>query len=123
MHKDEVETGERFEFGKNWLRYIESLTEERISIAIRSLQDILQVETLDGKSFLDIGSGSGLFSLAAQRLGARVVSVDYDPCSVECTKIMKQRHGAPSSQWDVMEGSALDAGFIESLGSFDVVYS
>jgi len=34
------------------------------------------------KLFLDVGSGSGLFSLAARRLGAKVLSFDYDAESV-----------------------------------------
>ena len=44
------------------------------------------VDSFSGKTFLDIGSGSGLSSLAAKRSGAKVYSFDYDPYSVGCTK-------------------------------------
>lgn len=44
-------------------------------------------ERLEGKRFLDIGSGSGLHSLAALRLGAReVLAVDIDADSVATTR-------------------------------------
>jgi 2-polyprenyl-6-hydroxyphenyl methylase/3-demethylubiquinone-9 3-methyltransferase len=117
-HFLEVEAGERFEFGKNWAKFLRSLTEERIAEAQKSVS-----ETLEGKSFLDIGSGSGLFSLAARRLGARVHSFDYDPYSVNCTHELKRRFVPGDPQWTIEQGSALDADYLRSLGTFDVVYS
>ena len=74
--------GKRFEFGKNWKKFLTSLNEERIKQAEVSLKTMLDVESLEGKSFLDIGSGSGLFSLAAKNLGAKVFSFDFDELSV-----------------------------------------
>jgi 2-polyprenyl-3-methyl-5-hydroxy-6-metoxy-1,4-benzoquinol methylase len=95
-HSQEVSRGERFCFGKNWKRFLQTLNEERIHEAERSLGEMLKVKTLAGKSFLDVGSGSGLFSLAAMRLGAdRVHSFDYDPQSVDCTKDLRQRFRPP----------------------------
>lgn len=84
---------------------------------------MLGVDTLDGKRFLDIGSGSGLFSLAARRLGAQVHSFDYDPQSVACTTELKRRYFSNDTAWTIEEGSALDAAYINRLGQFDVVYS
>src|SRR5215210_846240 len=84
---------------------------------------MLEVESLEGQSFLDIGSGSGLFSLAARRLGASVHSLDYDPRSVACTRELRRRYFPEDPEWKVEEGSALDADYIRSLGLFDVVYS
>src|SRR5205085_1564443 len=63
----EVGRGERFEFGKNWQRFLSVLDDSRIAEAERSLQEMLEVTTMEGKTFLDVGSGSGLFSLAAMR--------------------------------------------------------
>ncbi|HSG72493.1 MAG TPA: class I SAM-dependent methyltransferase [Planctomycetaceae bacterium] len=113
----------RFEFGSNWLRFLETVDEQRIAAAVESLQTMLQAESLDGLRFLDVGSGSGLFSLAAHRLGAEVRSFDYDPDSVACTREMKQRFGSDSPNWTVESGSALDEDYLSSLGAFDIVYS
>ncbi len=84
---------------------------------------MLEAETLVGKTFLDIGSGSGLFSLAARRLGAKVYSFDFDSHSYACTKELKRRYYAEDGNWQVEQGSALDVNYIESLGKFDIVYS
>lgn len=122
-HAIEIARGERFEFGKNWNRFLAVLDDARIARAAESLKTMLEVEDLEGKSFLDIGSGSGLFSLAARRLGARVHSFDYDPHSVACTKELKARYFPDDNNWKIEEGSALDSDFLRSLGKFDVVYS
>lgn len=122
-HAIEIARGERFEFGKNWSRFLGLLDEARIVRAEESLKQMLEVETLEGKSFLDVGSGSGLFSLAARRLGARVHSLDYDPHSVACTKELRRRYFNNDPDWRIEEGSALDVAYMKSLGPFDVVYS
>jgi 2-polyprenyl-6-hydroxyphenyl methylase/3-demethylubiquinone-9 3-methyltransferase len=122
-HAAEVAGGDRFEFGKNWARFLEVLDEGRIRRAEDSLKEMLEVESLAGRSFLDIGSGSGLFSLAARRLGARVRSFDFDPHSVACTAELRRRFFTDDPDWQVGEGSALDEEFVRSLGQFDVVYS
>lgn len=122
-HSAEVARGDRFEFGENWKRYLELVDEARIAEAVKSLREMLQVESLSGKNLLDIGSGSGLFSLAARRLGASVTSFDYDPASVACTAEMRQRFAPDDAGWKVLQGSALDGAFVSSLGRFDVVYS
>jgi 2-polyprenyl-3-methyl-5-hydroxy-6-metoxy-1,4-benzoquinol methylase len=122
-HAQEIARGERYEFGKNWQRFLGLLNAERIDEAERSLRTMLGVDDLTGTSFLDIGSGSGLFSLAARRLGARVRSFDYDPRSVACTRELKQRFFADDPNWTVEEGSVLDPRYLERLGKFDLVYS
>lgn len=60
-HSAEVQAGQRFAFGKHWQRFLDSLTPERIAEAEASFKQTLDVVTLSGKRFLDIGSGSGLF--------------------------------------------------------------
>src|SRR3954453_9935813 len=90
-HQREVERGERFEFGDNWSRFLRVVDEERIAEAARSLEELLGAGTLRGASFLDVGCGSGLFSLAARRLGAsRVHSLDFDPQSVACARELRR---------------------------------
>jgi 2-polyprenyl-6-hydroxyphenyl methylase/3-demethylubiquinone-9 3-methyltransferase len=122
-HQREVATGQRFEFGKNWAAFLRELDDDRISRAEESLKTMLKTQTLAGKTFLDIGSGSGLFSLAAKRLGAKVRSFDYDPDSVGCTQELKRRYFENDPEWTVQQGSVLDRAFLSALGKFDIVYS
>lgn len=118
----EIDAGERFAFGDNWLAFLSLVDERRIEAATRALTDMLGTGDLTGRRFLDVGSGSGLSSLAAYRLGAEVVSFDYDMSSANCTSEMRHRFGG-TGRWQVHQGSVLDAGFVAGLGSFDVVYS
>lgn len=122
-HAAEVAQGERFEFGKNWAAFLAALNDTRIAEAEKSLKNMLGLDSLAGLSFLDIGSGSGLFSLAARRLGARVHSFDYDPHSVACTRELNRRYFPADPNWTVESGSALDQPYLQSLGQFDIVYS
>lgn len=119
----EIARGERFQFGQNWSQFLPAIDEERIQKAEESLKEMLEVESLSGKTFLDIGSGSGLFSLAARRLGARVHSFDFDPKSVYCTTELRKNYFRDDESWKIQEASVLDGEFMKSLGQFDVVYS
>lgn len=122
-HAAEVASGDRFEFGRNWARFLTVLNDDRIRQAEASLREMLELDTLEGRTFLDIGSGSGLFSLAARRLGAEVHSFDYDPHSVACTRELRARYRPDDPGWRIQSGSILDAGFVAGLGTFDIVYS
>lgn len=81
------------------------------------------MKRLDGLSFLDIGSGSGLFSLAARRLGATVHSFDYDPNSVKSTAALRDRFFEGDLGWTLEQGSILNRDYVKSLGTHDIVYS
>ena len=73
---------------------------------------------------LDIGCGSGLFSLSACVLGAaRVVSFDYDADSVATSEGLRSRYGIPESRWSITRGSVLDEAFLSGLEPADIVYS
>jgi SAM-dependent methyltransferase len=111
-----------FAFGENWSRFLTSLSDKQIEQATRSVSALVGRDLQD-KAFLDIGSGSGLSSLAARRLGARVYSFDYDPQSVACTQELRRRFFPGDDAWTVAQGSVLDAAFLATLGQFDVVYS
>jgi len=113
----------RFAFGENWKSFLAGLDDARIAGAEKSLQWLLGRDRLGGMRFLDIGSGSGLSSLAARRLGAGVVSFDYDPQSVECTAALRARFFPDDPNWRVERGSILERGYLAGLGRFDVVYS
>lgn len=119
----EIAEGERFSFGANWAHFLSVVDHRRIGEAESSLKEMLHVESLDGQRFLDIGSGSGLFSLAARRLGATVHSFDFDPQSVACAQELKRRYFPEDNAWHIEKGSVLDRSYLDDLGQFDVVYS
>ncbi|MBO6937182.1 MAG: class I SAM-dependent methyltransferase [Deltaproteobacteria bacterium] len=121
--QDEVEEGKRFQFGQNWKRFLEDFDQERLAQSRLALQRSLRRESLEGLSFLDIGSGSGIHSLAARSLGARVHSFDYDGDSVACTRQLKESVRMGDEGWTIERGSALDESYVRSLGKFDIVYS
>jgi len=118
---NEVKQGERFEFGRNWRNFIGHLDKARISEAEKSLVNFLG--DLKNKNFIDVGSGSGLFSLAARNLGAKVFSLDYDPSSVFCTQKLKEQFFPSDSNWIVKQASILDSEYVKKLGKFEIVYS
>jgi 2-polyprenyl-6-hydroxyphenyl methylase/3-demethylubiquinone-9 3-methyltransferase len=120
---EEIAARKRFAFGENWQRFLSLLDENRILSAEDSLRRMLEVPHLRGKTFLDIGCGSGLFSLAARRLGATVHCFDFDPQSVACAQELRRRYFPEDPAWRIEQGSALDTGYLSSLGTFDVVYS
>lgn len=113
----------RFAFGANWRRFLRLVDEERIAAAERSLREMLSVEHLGGRRFLDVGCGSGLFGLAARRLGATVRAFDYDPQSVACAQRLRRRFAPDDPLWTIERGSVLDAEYLRALGPFDVVYA
>ncbi len=111
-----------FSFGENWLKYIKDFDERGFEEAKNSLRRLLGMTTLKGKTFIDIGCGSGIFSLAAIDIGAsRVISTDTDPKSVQACRVIKQRRNVP--HWLIWEGSILDKQFNNSLGKAGIVYS
>ena len=114
----------RFGFGANWADYIDkNFSDERVDISQSHLLGFLKLGDLHGKTFLDIGCGSGLHSLAAWRAGAKqVVSFDYDVNSVSTTKKLHELSGNPAN-WAIMQGSVLDEKFMDSLPKSDIVYS
>lgn len=114
---------EAFSFGKNWQDFIQNLDTRRFDTARASLQEFLEISDLKGKTFVDIGSGSGLFSAAAHALDAeKIVSFDIDAFSVECTRFLHTKAGNPA-HWTIQEGSVLDTEFLSGLDTFDVVYA
>jgi 2-polyprenyl-6-hydroxyphenyl methylase/3-demethylubiquinone-9 3-methyltransferase len=121
--RDESELGKRFRFGRNWRRFLRTVDERSIREAERRLTGFLGVSSLNGQTFLDVGSGSGLHSLAARRLGAEVVSFDYDPESVEATRQLRSKFDRNGGKWLIEAGSVLDTEYLTSLGKFDIVYS
>ncbi|MFA5778958.1 MAG: class I SAM-dependent methyltransferase [Elusimicrobiota bacterium] len=113
-----------FEFGKNWKDYSSDINDIRITIAEESLKEMLGANNISGKTFLDIGCGSGLFSLAAVRLGAKnVFSFDYDDDSVKISTVLKEKYACNTNTWKIEHGDVLDLNYLGKLGKYGIVYS
>ncbi len=123
QHEQEVTAGRRFSFGRNWASFLKRLNPDRIAEAEENLIEFLGEKSLADRSFLDVGSGSGLSSLAARRLGATVTSFDYDGQSVACTEELRRRYLPDDPFWIIEQGSVLDTEYLAGLGQFDIVYS
>jgi 2-polyprenyl-6-hydroxyphenyl methylase/3-demethylubiquinone-9 3-methyltransferase len=116
----ELET--HFEFGRNWSEFSGLIDEARVAQAVAGLERLSGPGAIAGKTFLDIGCGSGIHSLAALQLGAsRLVAVDLDPQSVATTRDVLTRF-APHTHWEVREQSVFNLD-PHQLGTFDIVYA
>lgn len=124
VRDEETVDDRRFSFGQNWEEFFQRhFNEERVHIARQHIVDFLMLPDLKGKTFLDVGCGSGLSSLAAWDAGvSRLVSFDIDPRSVSTTERIRQHRGAPES-WTVLNGSILDRRFLATLEPADIVYA
>jgi predicted RNA methylase len=123
MNQNLLELESHFSFGENWAQYAEKIDESRIEEAERSLIRLVGREAIEGRTFLDIGCGSGLFSLAAVRLGCRrLLAVDLDPNSVLTTRKTLERYAPAGATWDCQQISVFDLD-PSKVGTFDVVYS
>jgi SAM-dependent methyltransferase len=112
-----------FEFGENWKSFSENLTEDRIQDAELSITGLIEADRMRGKSFLDIGCGSGLFAIAAARLGAStVIGLDVDPESVLTSRQNSQRW-LPEQSIRFKLLSVLDDAEMSQLPIVDIVYA
>jgi len=110
-----------FAFGENWQSFVRTVDEERIALAVQSLERLLPDGAARGKTMLDIGCGSGLSMLAAGRLGAaRVDGVDIDPASAAAARALLSQH-LSNDRWSVREGSVFDLSPEEQ--TYDIVHS
>jgi 2-polyprenyl-6-hydroxyphenyl methylase/3-demethylubiquinone-9 3-methyltransferase len=109
-----------FAFGKNWASYAKTIDAERLDLAEQGLARLVGPSALHGRSFLDIGSGSGLHAVAAARLGAASIhAVDIDPDSVETTRAVLKEH-APAANYEIRQQSVFN---LSPETTYDVVYS
>lgn len=111
----------RFAFGQNWMDYARSITPLQIERAMQRLLALLAEADLKGATFLDIGCGSGLHSLAALKLGVgRLLAIDYDPLSVETARSVLARF-ADQANYEVRQGDILSPA--DPPDAADIVYS
>jgi 2-polyprenyl-3-methyl-5-hydroxy-6-metoxy-1,4-benzoquinol methylase len=111
----------RFEFGENWANYSKTISTSQIDSSIQRILQFFEEDDLIDKKFLDIGSGSGIHSLAALKLGvSELVAFDYDENSVNTTKDVLIKNWNKNN-YRVFQGDILEGGTGDDL--FDIVYS
>jgi len=119
---DLLDARTHFAFGENWKSYLRVLDPARVAEAEAGMRRLFPKDELKGASFLDIGSGSGLSSLSAAKLGAKHVdAVDIDKNSFEATRGLLSS-ALPNGTWTANLKSVFDLS-PERDGSYDVVYS
>lgn len=110
-----------FDFGKNWQKFSNTVTDKDFEVAKQSLKGLFGKNGLQRKNFIDVGCGSGLFSIAAKQLGAKkTVGIDILPSSIQCSQDNATKYNV--SDVDFHLKSALDPS-INELGGFDIVYA
>ena len=94
-----------FSFGKNWYKYVkQEYNEARYKEAEKSIKQFFKTNNFKGKTFIDVGCGTGIFSLVAYRMGAKeIISFDIDPYSVKSTQYMKEKYGNNANNWKIEE--------------------
>ena len=123
MFRRQTDISSHFPFGDNWKSYSSTIDSSSINNATDSLHELIG-GSLSGRTFLDLGSGSGIHSLAALRLDASFVyALDLDPVSVETSNhTLSSYSNIEFSRWEVHEGSVLDINSLP-VEKFDIVYS
>lgn len=118
--QSDLELNSHFPFGDNWAQYSKHVTDEHLMYAVNDLQRLLGVSTLVGKTFCDIGCGSGIHAVAAAKMGAKVTALDIDPISTATAISLAKKFGV-SHLLTVGNDSIFDHMLPKS--HFDVVYS
>ena len=94
---------------------------ETTQLCLRQLKKIVT----PGCSLLDVGTGSGILSIAALKMGAgHAVGTDLDPCAITATKENLQTNGLTEDKMDVLIGNLIDDPQVQEqagLERFDIV--
>lgn len=78
---------------------------ETTQLCIRQLKKYVKEET----ELLDVGTGSGILSIIALKLGAKhAVGTDLDPCAVPAVEENKEVNNIPTEDFDMMIGNIID---------------
>ena len=78
---------------------------ETTQLCIRQLKKYVTSET----ELLDVGTGSGILSIVALKLGAKhAVGTDLDPCAVPAVEENKEANEIPVEAFDMIIGNIID---------------
>ena len=89
---------------------------ETTQLCMRQLKKVVTPQT----QLLDVGTGSGILSIVALKLGARhAVGTDLDPCAVDAVKENLSANGVPESSMDMVLGNLIDDPKTQTLVGYD----
>ena len=88
---------------------------------LRQIQNVLP--DLNGKSFLDVGCGAGVYALALAKAGGRAVGVDISPRMIEHAKERADTDGIANAEFACLNWSDADIDALGYRGAFDVVFA
>lgn len=110
-----------FDFGENWKSYLTTIDRDNIELAIQDLQEIFGKDFIKGKTFCDIGCGSGIHSLAALMLGAKFVTAfDINKKNIDNTNDIISKY------WNLKNFEINNRDILSNKNNYkqyDVVYS
>lgn len=115
-----------FSFGKNWVNYVKNFVDwEKLKDAEKSLLKYLNEKDYKDKVFIDVGCGSGIFSLGAINLGTKkTISFDIDSFSIKATRLIKEKYLNKKADWEIFKGDILDEELVKRFsGTGDILYS
>lgn len=89
---------------------------ETTQLCMRQLKKYVTSET----ELLDVGTGSGILSIVALKLGAKhAVGTDLDPCAISATKENLEANAIPEGSMDVMIGNIIDDKEVQDAAGYD----
>ena len=89
---------------------------ETTQLCIRQLKKYVKEDT----ELLDVGTGSGILSIVALKLGAKhAVGTDLDPCAVPAVEENKEANQIPTEKFDMMIGNIIDDPAIQEAVGYE----
>ena len=89
---------------------------ETTQLCIRQLKKYVASET----ELLDVGTGSGILSIVALKLGAKhAVGTDLDPCAVPAVEENKEANEIPVEAFDMMIGNIIDDRAVQDWAGYE----
>lgn len=89
---------------------------ETTQLCIRQIRKYVTEETV----LLDVGTGSGILSIAALKLGAKsAFGTDLDPCAISASRENMEANGIPAEKFQVLEGNIIDDRTIQERAGYE----
>ena len=89
---------------------------ETTQLCIRQLKKYVTKDTV----LLDVGTGSGILSIVALKLGAsHAVGTDLDPCAVPAVEENKEANQIPDGDFEMMIGNIIDDREIQDAAGYE----